>query len=114
MQPPSDQPTPTSTPSSNPAPALPLADQPIFDRIAEIIRDTLDEPELALTPATTAREVDGWDSIAMINIILDVQKAFNVRFRSSEVDKLASIGDFVGLTRRKIDAEAAPPAENVT
>ncbi len=83
--------------------ATPSNDAPIFDRIAAIIRDTLDEPDLALTPATTARDVEGWDSIAMINIILDVQKAYAVRFRSSEVDKLSCIADFVALTRRKID-----------
>ncbi len=87
------------------------ADEPIFERIAGIIRDSLDEPSLLLTRATAARDVEGWDSIAMINIILDVQKAFDVRFRSSEVDKLSCIGDFVALTRRKIDAETAPPKD---
>jgi acyl carrier protein len=89
-------------------------DHDVFERIAAIIRDSLDEPDLALTPATTARDVEGWDSIAMINIILDVQKAFDVRFRSSEVDKLASIGDFVALTRRKMDTNPAPTAKDVT
>ena len=84
--------------------ALPPSDEPIFERIADIIRDNLDEPDLALTPATSARDVEGWDSIAMISIILEVQKAFHVRFRSAEVDKLSSIGDFVALTRRKVDA----------
>ena len=92
----------------------PAIDQPIFDRITDIIRDTLDEPELPLAPTTTARDVDGWDSIAMINIILEVQKAFDVRFRSSEVDKLASIGDFVALTRRKIDSAEPPGSGDVT
>ncbi len=86
----------------------PPPDTMIFERIAGIIRDSLDEPDLTLTPSTAARDVGGWDSIAMINIILDVQKAFGVRFRSSEVDKLSCIGDFVALTRRKIDAGAAP------
>ena len=76
----------------------------VFERIAAIIRDSLDEPDLVLTPSTTARDVEGWDSIAMINIILDVQKAFGVRFRSSEVDKLATIGPFVALTCRKLAA----------
>lgn len=74
-----------------------------FERIAAIIRDVLDEPDLVLSPETTARDVSGWDSIAMINIILDVQKAFGVRFRSAEVDKLSSVGDFAALTRRKMD-----------
>ena len=95
--------------------ALPPDDQPIFVRIADIIRDSLDEPELALAPATTARDVEGWDSIAMINIILDVQKAFDVRFRSSEVDKLSCIADFVALTRRKMEgAVSAPSVDGVT
>lgn len=75
----------------------------VFKRIADIVRDVLDEPELELAPETTARDVNGWDSIAMINIILDVQKAFGVRFRSAEVDKLSSVGDFAALTRRKIE-----------
>jgi acyl carrier protein len=80
------------------------SDQDIFERIAGLIREHLDEPDLPLEPSTSARDVEGWDSIVMINIILDVQKSFAVRFRSAEVDKLSSISDFVALTRRKIDA----------
>ncbi len=85
------------------APPAATTDDAIFARIADIIREHLDEPDLALEPATSARDVEGWDSIVMINIILDVQKSFDVRFRSAEVDKLACIADFVTLTRRKID-----------
>ena len=91
----------TDTDQARTSPAT-LPDEAIFGRIAGIIREHLDEPDLALDPATSARDVDGWDSIVMINIILDVQKSFNVRFRSAEVDKLACIADFVALTRRKM------------
>ncbi len=75
----------------------------IFSRVQDVIRDCLDKPELQLRPDMVARDVEGWDSIAMVNIILQTQKTFGIRFRSTEIDELVNVGDFV----TKIEAKTA-------
>ena len=67
----------------------------IFARVEEIVRDALDQPDLVLTPGTVARDVPGWDSIVMVNVILATQQAFGIRFRTTEIDGLQNVGDFV-------------------
>ena len=75
----------------------------IFSRVQDVIRDCLDKPDLELRPEMVARDVEGWDSIAMVNIILQTQKTFGIRFRSTEIDELVNVGDFV----TKIEAKTA-------
>ena len=67
----------------------------IFSRVQDVVRDVLDQPELKLTPEMVARDVEGWDSIAMVNIILQTQKEFGIRFKSTELDELHNVGDFI-------------------
>ena len=75
----------------------------IFSRVQQVIRDCLDKPDLELRPDMVARDVQGWDSIAMVNIILQTQKSFGIRFKSTEIDELVNVGDFV----TKIEAKTA-------
>ena len=75
----------------------------VFSRVQDVIRDCLDKPELELRPDMVARDVEGWDSIAMVNIILQTQKTFGIRFKSTEIDELVNVGDFV----TKIEAKTA-------
>ena len=75
--------------------------QTILLRVGDIIRDALDEPDLAIEPDTVARDVPGWDSIAMVNIILRTQQEFGIRFRTTEIDQLVNVGDFVDRIAEK-------------
>ncbi len=77
--------------------------QDVFSQVQEVIRNCLDKPDLELRPEMVARDVEGWDSIAMVNIILQTQKAFGIRFKSTEIDELVNVGDFV----TKIEAKTA-------
>lgn len=76
----------------------------IFARVQDVVRDVLDQPDLELTPTMVARDVEGWDSIAMVNIILQTQKAFGIRFKSTEIDDLVNVGDFVTKISEKTAA----------
>lgn len=76
----------------------------IFAQVQDLVRDVLDQPELSLTPTTVARDVPGWDSIAMVNIILQAQKTFGIRFKSTEIDQLNNVGDFVARIEAKVPA----------
>ena len=73
----------------------------IYGKLAAIFRDVFDEDDLSLTPATTADDVDGWDSLTHIRLVLAVSKAFGVKFSASEIGNLKNVGEFAALIEKK-------------
>jgi acyl carrier protein len=82
-------------------------EDPILTRLTSVFREVFDDDELTLKPDLTANDVDGWDSLAHIQLILSVQKAFGVKFTPVEMSRLKNVGDLIALTKRKQSAGAA-------
>jgi acyl carrier protein len=76
-------------------------DDLILTRMTAVFREVFDDDELVLKPELTANEVDGWDSLAHIRLILSVQKAFGVKFSPVEMNRLKNVGDLITLTKQK-------------
>jgi acyl carrier protein len=73
-------------------------DQPqIYAQLVEIFKDVFDDDSIRVTPELSAKDVDGWDSLTHIRLILTIEKAFKIRFTTSEVGKLENVGDLVAL-----------------
>ena len=72
-----------------------------LDRLAGVFREVFDDDEVVVTPQTSAADVDGWDSLMHVNLMLSVEKEFGVRFSSSEVAMLQDVGELVGLIESK-------------
>ena len=70
-------------------------------RLTEVFRDVFDDDTLVIGPSTTARDVDGWDSLAHIRLMLSVKRAFQVQLTASEIGKLKSVGDLLELLERR-------------
>jgi acyl carrier protein len=75
---------------------------PLRSRLTEIFRSVFDEPALEIYDEMTARDVEEWDSLTHINLIVAVEKAFSIRFTTAEVTGLANVGEFMALIRRKL------------
>jgi acyl carrier protein len=67
----------------------------IYARLAEIFQDVFDEDSIKVVPELSAKDVDGWDSLAHIRLILTIEKAFNIKFSTSEIGRLKNVGDLV-------------------
>ncbi len=78
-----------------------MEDQEIYDRLRDIFSDVFDEESIAVTPGLSADDIDGWDSLTHIRLMLTIEKAFKVKFSTSEVGKLANVGELVALIRAK-------------
>jgi acyl carrier protein len=68
--------------------------QPIFDQLFL-------EP-VEVTATLSANDVEEWDSLLQISIIVAVEKAFNVRFRVGEVEATKNVGEFADLIVRRL------------
>ena len=69
----------------------------VLDELTELMRDIFVSPDLALTPATTAADVRGWDSMKQIEINIAVEERYGIRLSAREVDAMRSVGDLVDL-----------------
>ena len=77
-------------------------DEPqIYARLAEIFQDVFYEDSIDVTPELSAKDVDGWDSLTHIRLMLTVEKAFKIKFSTSEIGKLQNVGDLVALIKSR-------------
>lgn len=79
-----------------------MTENEIRTKLNETFRDIFDDETLEVTPEMTAADVEEWDSLSHISLIVAVEKAFGVRFNTGEVQALANVGDFLALIRSKV------------
>lgn len=71
------------------------------DQVHDVIRNVLLRPDLRLTDATTAADVEGWDSLAHISILFSLESAFGIRFADTEMGSIQDVGELVRLVETK-------------
>jgi acyl carrier protein len=76
----------------------------ILADVADVIRDVVDLPDLAVNSQTTAETVEGWDSFNHINIVVAIEARFGIKFLTAEIEQLKSVGDLVALIEEKLFA----------
>ncbi len=67
----------------------------IYDKLNEIFRDILDNDEIELQDETTANDIEEWTSLTHIQLIVEIEKAFNLRFTSEEILEWNNVGEMV-------------------
>jgi acyl carrier protein len=78
-----------------------MDEKQIYARLAEIFSDIFDDDLIELTPELSAKDVDGWDSVAHIRLILTIEKAFKIKFTTTEIGKLQNVGELVALIKSR-------------
>ena len=78
-----------------------MTTQEIYEHLTDIFHDVFDDDDIELSPETTADDVDEWDSLSHIRLIISVEKAFGISFTSAEITDVANVGEFVSLIERK-------------
>ena len=69
--------------------------------LTEIFRDVFTRDDMALTPALSARDVEGWDSFKQIEIIIATEEHFGIKLTTRELDSLRNVGDLVRVVAGK-------------
>lgn len=73
-----------------------------LDKLNDIFREVFDDEDITVVPETTARDVDGWDSLSHVNLIITVESRFNIRFSQKELLSLKCVGDMLACLEAKI------------
>jgi acyl carrier protein len=73
----------------------------IYERLTQLFQDIFDNDSISVTPELSAKDVDGWDSVTHIRLMLTVEKAFRIKFSTSEIGNLKNMGDLVTLIKAR-------------
>ncbi len=73
----------------------------VKQKLTALFQDIFDEPSLQINDKMTAADVEGWDSLSHINLIVAVEKEFRIRLTTGEVRGLNNVGDFITLIEKK-------------
>lgn len=76
-----------------------------MDKLTTIFRMVFDDDDIAINLQTTANEVDGWDSLSHVNLIVAVENHFGIRFTQKELLTFKNVGDLLGSIENKISAK---------
>jgi acyl carrier protein len=76
----------------------------VLDRLNRVFCDVLENDFIKLDPNTTAADIEEWDSISHVQIVLAVEKEFKVRLKAGEISGLENVGAFTALLERKLAA----------
>jgi len=67
----------------------------ILDEVQAIFREVLDNEEIVLANETTADDIEEWDSLTHIQLIVAIEKHFKIKFTSKEILSWQNVGQLV-------------------
>ncbi|WP_036877792.1 acyl carrier protein [Xylanibacter oryzae] len=74
----------------------------ILEKVTLIFRDILDNDEIELEYNTTSDNIEEWDSLTNVQLIVAIEKYFNIRFTSIEIVSWKNVGELVDNISKKI------------
>ena len=80
-----------------------LSEEEILAQVQNIFREVFNDNTLIITYSTTAADIEEWDSLEQINLLVAKEKHFNIKFDIDEVINLTNVGDMVRVIKNKIN-----------
>ena len=78
-----------------------MQSESIWPQLTAVFRDVFDDHGLLVTPTTTAADIEEWDSLNHIRLVMSVEQKFGLSFSAAEVGALKNVGEFAQLIQAK-------------
>ena len=73
----------------------------ILYKVNEVFIDILDDEDIVIDEQTTADDVEDWDSLTHIQLVVGIEKAFGIRFTSQEIQSWQNVGEMISCIKSK-------------
>ncbi|KWT91546.1 acyl carrier protein [Candidatus Magnetominusculus xianensis] len=74
----------------------------MLEKLQPIFREIFDDESIIITKQTTANDIEDWDSLTHINLIVAIEKHFNIKFALGELQSLQNVGEMLALIEEKV------------
>jgi acyl carrier protein len=71
------------------------------EQVQDVFRGVFGDSSLVISRETTAKDVDGWDSMMHVTLLIAVEKRFHIRFAVAEMGNLTNVGELIDLVESK-------------
>ncbi len=76
-------------------------EEKIYEELNEIFRDIFDDDSINLTPETNSDDIEDWDSLEHINLVVAIEKKFGIKFSMDEVTGMKNVGEMVEIIKAR-------------
>ena len=77
----------------------------VYEQLTRVFRDVFDNEDITINDNTTADDIDEWDSMEYINLIMAVEEEFSIKFTMEQVNGMKNVGEMVDLIIEKVKAD---------
>ncbi len=74
-----------------------MSREEVYEKLNEAFRDVFDDESIEVNDSTTANDIEDWDSLEHINLIVAIENKFQIKFKMSEVTGLKNVGEMVDV-----------------
>ena len=79
-----------------------MTTEEILAKVTDIFRDVLDDDSIVLKHETTADDIEDWDSLTHIQLVVAIEKKFKIRFNSGEISGFKNVGEMCEAIHSKL------------
>lgn len=75
----------------------------VFAELTAIFRDNFDDDSIELSEDTSSADIDEWDSMEQVNLVVIIQEKFKIKFNIEEVNAMKNVGEMVNYILLKVN-----------
>lgn len=74
-----------------------MTKEKIYEGLNEVFQEVFDDETIVVKPETTADDIEDWDSLEHINLVVAIENYFNIKFNMNEVTTMKNVGEMVDI-----------------
>ena len=74
----------------------------IYERLNVVFRDIFDDDTISVNENTTSNDIEDWDSLEHINLIVAIEQEFGIKFNMNEVTTMKNVGEMVNIIESRL------------
>ncbi|HJU88470.1 MAG TPA: acyl carrier protein [Gemmatimonadaceae bacterium] len=82
-----------------------MSEKLVWDSVVNVIRETFGDDQIKVTRETTASDIPEWDSVSNVELLVNLEYAFDVRFYTGEIAKVKNVGELVDIISARVRDE---------
>lgn len=79
-----------------------MSEEKIYEELDEVFQDVFDDESIHVTADTTVKDIEDWDSLEHINLVVAIENHFGMKFNMNEVTTMKNVGEMVQIIKERI------------